>query len=74
MPRVGFVSLRAGARARCSPGCWASCGVDVFEAASWKGPDRLRDGRMLFAALALGKVELGTLGLVVEGASTTAGS
>ncbi|WNG40544.1 serine/threonine protein kinase [Archangium violaceum] len=64
---AGFVCLR-GTAGPVLTRVLGQLGVDVFEAASWKGPQRLPDGRMLFCApLALGKLELGTLGLVVEG-------
>ncbi len=64
---AGFVSLR-GTQGPVLTRVLGQLGVDVFDAASWKGPRRLPDGRMIFCSpLALGKLELGTLGLVVEG-------
>jgi eukaryotic-like serine/threonine-protein kinase len=64
---AGFISLR-GTSGPVLTRVLGQLGVELFEAASWKGPHRLPDGRMLFCSrLALGKVELGTLGLVVEG-------
>jgi serine/threonine-protein kinase len=64
---AGFVCLKGTARPVLTR-VLGQLGVDVFEAAAWKGARRLSDGRMLFCSpLALGKLELGTLGLVVEG-------
>ena len=64
---AGFVCLE-GTAAPVLTRLLGESGVDVFEAADWRGPHRLSDGRMLFCSpLALGKLEMGTLGLVVEG-------
>ncbi|QRN98623.1 serine/threonine protein kinase [Archangium violaceum] len=64
---AGFVCLR-GTAGPVLTRVLGQLDVDVFDAASWTGPHRLKDGRMLFCSkLALGKLELGTLGLVVEG-------
>ncbi|NMO14475.1 serine/threonine protein kinase [Pyxidicoccus fallax] len=66
---AGFVSLR-GTRGPVLTRVLGDLGpgVDVFQAAHWTGPRRLQDGRMLFCTrLKLGKLELGGLGLVVEG-------
>ncbi|HSP81881.1 MAG TPA: serine/threonine-protein kinase [Myxococcaceae bacterium] len=64
---AGFVSLR-GTKEPVLTRVLGTLGVDVFEAARWRGAHRLPDGRMLFCApLALGRLELGTLGLAVEG-------
>lgn len=64
---AGFVSLR-GTRGPVLTRVLGDLGVDVFEAAHWKGPRRLKDGRMLFCTrLKLGKLELGGMGLAVEG-------
>ena len=63
----GFVSLR-GTAGPVLTQVLDTLGVDVFEAATWKGPHVLPDGRTLFCTpLALGQLALGTLGLVVEG-------
>ena len=64
---AGFVCLR-GTAGPVLTRVLGQPGVDVFEAASWKGAHPVSNGRMLFCApLALGRLELGTLGLVVEG-------
>jgi serine/threonine-protein kinase len=64
---AGFVCLK-GTTGPVLTRVLGQLGVDVFEAAGWKGPRRLPDGRMVFCApLLLGKLDLGTLGLVVEG-------
>ncbi|WP_164017685.1 serine/threonine-protein kinase [Pyxidicoccus trucidator] len=64
---AGFVSLR-GTRGPVLTRVLGDLGVDVFEAAHWTGPRRLKNGRMLFCTrLKLGKLELGGLGLAVEG-------
>lgn len=66
--RAGFVSLR-GTRGPVLTRVLGEPGVDVLEAAHWRGVHKLDDGRTLFCArLALGSLELGGLGLVVEGA------
>ncbi|MFP2926952.1 serine/threonine-protein kinase [Pyxidicoccus sp. 3LG] len=65
--RAGFVSLR-GTRGPVLTRVLGDLGVDVFEAAHWEGSHRLKDGRMLFCTqLALGRLQLGGLGLVVDG-------
>jgi serine/threonine-protein kinase len=64
---AGFVSLR-GTQGPVLTRVLGVLGADVFEAAQWRGPHRLKDGRMLFCtSLALGRLELGSLGLAVEG-------
>ncbi len=64
---AGFVSIR-GTRGPVLTRVLGELGVDVFEAAKWKGPRRQGDGRMLFCTqLTLGKLNLGGLGLVLEG-------
>jgi serine/threonine-protein kinase len=64
---AGFVSLR-GTRGPVLTRVLGELGADVFEAAYWQGPRRLKNGRMLFCTrLKLGKLELGGLGLAVEG-------
>ncbi|MGZ3457611.1 MAG: serine/threonine-protein kinase [Archangium sp.] len=64
---AGFVCLR-GTAGPVLTRVLGQPGVDASQAASWKGPHRLPDGRMLFCSpLALGALELGTLGLVVAG-------
>ncbi|OJH42302.1 serine/threonine-protein kinase [Cystobacter ferrugineus] len=63
----GFISLR-GTTGPVLTRVSGRLGVDVFEAAGWKGCRRLSPERMLFCApLALGRLELGTMGLVVDG-------
>ncbi len=65
--KAGFVSLR-GTRGPVLTRVLGELGVNVFEAEHWEGPRRLKDGRMLFCTqLALGKLNLGGLGLVVDG-------
>jgi hypothetical protein len=64
---AGFISIR-GTTGPVLTRVMGRLGVDVFEAAGWKGCRRLSEERMLFCApLALGRLELGTMGLVVEG-------
>ncbi|WP_224247053.1 serine/threonine-protein kinase [Hyalangium gracile] len=64
---AGFVSLR-GTQHPVLTRVLGELGVDVFEAVKWTGPRRLDGGRMLFCTqLTLGKLQLGSLGLVVEG-------
>lgn len=64
---AGFVSLN-GTRGPVLTRVLGELGLDVFEAAGWKGPRQLSDGRMLFCArLTLGRLDFGALGLVVEG-------
>jgi serine/threonine-protein kinase len=71
---AGFVSLR-GTRGPVLTRVLGHLGVDVFEAARWEGPRRLQDGRVLFCTqLRLGKLELGGLGLLVEGAFEDGGA
>ncbi|WP_233278073.1 serine/threonine-protein kinase [Myxococcus stipitatus] len=65
---AGFVSLR-GTRGPVLTRVLGDLGVDVFEAASWRGPRRLPNGRMLFCTrLTLGSLDMGGLGLAVGGA------
>ncbi|MCE9670692.1 serine/threonine protein kinase [Myxococcus stipitatus] len=65
---AGFVSLR-GTQGPVLTRVLGELGVDVFEAAGWAGPRRLKDGRMLFCTqLTLGRLTLGGLGLALEGA------
>jgi serine/threonine-protein kinase len=65
---AGFVSLR-GTRGPVLTRVLGELGADVFEAALWRGPKRLPNGRMLFCTrLKLGTLELGGMGLAVEGA------
>jgi serine/threonine protein kinase len=64
---AGFVSLR-GTQGPVLTRVLGDLGTDVFQAAYWTGPHRLKNGRMLFCTrLKLGKLELGGLGLAVEG-------
>jgi serine/threonine-protein kinase len=64
---AGFVSVR-GTQGPVITRVLGELGADVFEAAKWSGPRRLPDGRMLFCTqLTLGSLNLGGLGLVVEG-------
>jgi serine/threonine-protein kinase len=64
---AGFVSVR-GTQGPVITRVLGELGTDVFEAATWSGPRRLPDGRMLFCTqLTLGSLNLGGLGLVVEG-------
>jgi serine/threonine-protein kinase len=64
---AGFVSVR-GTRGPVITRVLGELGADPFEAAKWSGPRRLPDGRMLFCTqLTLGRLNLGGLGLVVEG-------
>ncbi|MFY0581680.1 protein kinase domain-containing protein [Cystobacter fuscus] len=64
---AGFISLR-GTTGPVLTRVSGRLGVDVFEAAGWKGCRRLSPERVLFCApLALGRLELGTMGLVVDG-------
>jgi serine/threonine-protein kinase len=64
---AGFVCLK-GTTGPVLTRVLGQLGANVFDAAGWKGPRLLPDGRMMFCApLALGRLELGTLGLVVEG-------
>jgi eukaryotic-like serine/threonine-protein kinase len=66
--RAGFVSLR-GTRGPVLTRVLGDLGADVFEAAHWSGPKRVSDHRMLFCQqLTLGRINLGGLGLLVEGA------
>lgn|GEM_PF-826373 len=70
---AGFVSLR-GTRGPVLTRVLGELGADVFEAANWRGPHRLKNGRMLFCTrLKLGKLELGGLGLAVDGAFADGG-
>lgn len=65
--KAGFVCLK-GTQGPVLTRLIGELGVDVFTAAGWDGPHRLEDGRMLFCTpLNLGKLDLGTLGLAVEG-------
>ncbi|QAT88430.1 putative serine/threonine protein kinase [Corallococcus coralloides] len=65
--KAGFVSLR-GTRGPVLTRVLGELGVDVFEAAHWRGPRKLGEGRMLFCQqLTLGRLNLGGLGLVVDG-------
>ncbi|MBE4750838.1 serine/threonine protein kinase [Corallococcus sp. ZKHCc1 1396] len=65
--RAGFVSLR-GTRGPVLTRVLGELGADVFAAAHWSGPKQLPDGRTLFCQqLTLGRLNLGGLGLVVEG-------
>ncbi|PTL82907.1 serine/threonine-protein kinase [Vitiosangium sp. GDMCC 1.1324] len=71
---AGFVCLRGTTRPVLTR-VLGQLGMDVFEAASWKGTRNLSDGRMLFCTqLALGRLELGTLGLVVDGSFEDGGA
>lgn len=64
---AGFVCLR-GTQGPVLTQVLGSLGVDVFEASRWRGPHALPHGGMLFCtSLALGKLELGSMGLVVAG-------
>ncbi|MDY7227674.1 serine/threonine-protein kinase [Hyalangium rubrum] len=64
---AGFVSIR-GTRGPVLTRVLGELGADVFEAAHWSGARRLEDGRMLFCTqLTLGRLNLGGLGLVMEG-------
>lgn len=64
---AGFIVLRGSAGPVLSRTLGVP-GVDVLEAAEWKGCRRLTRTRMLFCApLALGRLELGTMGLVMDG-------
>jgi len=65
--KAGFVCLK-GTQGPVLTRLMGDLGVDVFTAADWTGPRRLEDGRMLFCTrLTLGKLDLGTMGLAVEG-------
>jgi eukaryotic-like serine/threonine-protein kinase len=65
--KAGFVCLK-GTQGPVLTRLLGDLGVDVFTAADWTGPRRLEDGRMLFCTkLNLGKLDLGTMGLAVEG-------
>lgn len=65
--KAGFVCLK-GTQGPVLTRMIGELGVDVLTAAGWAGPQRLEDGRMLFCTpLNLGKLDLGTLGLAVEG-------
>ena len=71
---AGFVSVR-GTRGPVITRVLGDLGADPFEAAKWSGPRRLPDGRMLFCTqLTLGRLNLGGLGLVVEGSFEDGGS
>ncbi|HLL03893.1 MAG TPA: serine/threonine-protein kinase [Myxococcaceae bacterium] len=71
---AGFVSVR-GTRGPVITRVLGDLGADPFEAAKWSGPKRLPDGRMLFCTqLTLGRLNLGGLGLVVEGSFEDGGS
>ncbi|ATB28966.1 serine/threonine-protein kinase [Melittangium boletus] len=64
---AGFVGLR-GSKGPVLTRVLGVLGVDVFEATGWSGCRPLPEGRMLFCApLTLGRLELGTMGLVVAG-------
>jgi serine/threonine-protein kinase len=64
---AGFVCLK-GTQGPVLTRVLGELGTDVFEAAKWTGPHRLKGGHMLFCTrLTLGKLDLGTLGLAVEG-------
>ncbi len=64
---AGFVNLR-GSQGPVLTRMLGNLGVDVFEASGWSGCRAVAPDRMLFCApLALGRLELGTMGLVVEG-------
>ncbi|WP_426757278.1 serine/threonine-protein kinase [Myxococcus sp. Y35] len=66
--RAGFVSLR-GTQGPVLTRVLGELGTEVSEAAYWQGVRKLQDGKTLFCTkLALGSLELGGLGLVVEGA------
>ncbi|MCY1040088.1 serine/threonine-protein kinase [Corallococcus sp. bb12-1] len=72
--RAGFVSLR-GTRGPVLTRVLGELGADVFEAAHWTGPKPLRDGRTLFCVqLTLGRINLGGMGLVVDGAFEDGGA
>ncbi|KFE60735.1 serine/threonine-protein kinase [Hyalangium minutum] len=65
--KAGFVCLK-GTQGPVLTRVMGELGVDVFTAMNWTGPRRLEDGRMLFCTkLTLGKLDLGTMGLAVEG-------
>jgi eukaryotic-like serine/threonine-protein kinase len=65
--KAGFVCLK-GTQGPVLTRVLGELGVDTFEAAQWTGPRRMEGGRMLFCQkLTLGKMDLGTLGLAVEG-------
>jgi serine/threonine-protein kinase len=64
---AGFVSLN-GTRGPVLTRVLGELGLDVFDAAKWKGPLQLKGQRMLFCTrLTLGKLDLGAFGLVVDG-------
>ena len=64
---AGFVSLR-GTSGPVLTRVLGPLGVDVFEAAAWTGFRRLSEDQGLFCSrLSLGKLELGTMGLLVRG-------
>jgi hypothetical protein len=64
---AGFVCVR-GTQGPVLTRVLGELGTDVFEAAKWTGPNRLAGGRMLFCTqLTIGKLNVGSLGLVVEG-------
>ncbi len=64
---AGFVCLK-GTQGPVLTRVLGELGADVFEASGWTGPHRVKNGRMLFCTkLTLGKLDLGTLGLAVEG-------
>ncbi len=64
---AGFVSLK-GTRGPVLTRVLGELGVDVFQAANWTGSHRVGGGRVLFCTkLTLGRLDLGTLGLAVEG-------
>jgi eukaryotic-like serine/threonine-protein kinase len=64
---AGFVCVR-GTQGPVLTRVLGELGVDVFEAVKWAGPRRLQSGRMLFCTqLTIGKLNVGALGLVVEG-------
>lgn len=64
---AGFVCLR-GTKGPVLTRVLGRLEVDVHQAADWRGPQRLASGPMLFCTrLALGRLDLGSLGLVIEG-------
>lgn len=64
---AGFVMVR-GTRGPVLTRVLGTLGADVFEVAKHSGPLRQQEGRMLFCTqLTLGKLNLGALGLLVEG-------
>ncbi|HYI02799.1 serine/threonine-protein kinase [Hyalangium sp.] len=65
--KAGFVCLK-GTQGIVLTRVVGELGVDTRDAVKWTGPRRLEDGRMLFCTkLTLGRLDLGTLGLALEG-------